>query len=359
MNGIYFPGPGIGFGNVPSGINVFGFEIKFYGVIIALGFMLALKSAMREAKLSGQNEENYVDFLLVLVIPAILGARLYYILFRLDDFIVPGQSLKDTLLGMLNLRNGGLAIYGGLIAGTIVVCLFSKKRGIPIPLFGDTITMGILIGQILGRWGNFFNREVFGCYTNSLFAMQIDVTDAPYDFQCSVADLQARYVNQPQILSKIMEVRENAVVIDGATYLQVHPTFLYESFFNLLILIFLILYTKHKKFNGEIFFGYGLFYGALRFVLEGMRTDRLFIKGTPIAVSQLFSAIICVASFIAIVVGRVRQAKKEFAASAQKVKEKLEAEESDEKPEEAAEKAEKAAEKEVESAEKAAEKTGK
>ena len=352
---IRFPNLGIVFENLGNSISIGGFSLKYYGIIIGIGMILAILLVEWMAKRTGQNPDDYIDLAFFAIIIGIVGARLYYVAFNFDSF-------KGNLLSILNLRTGGLAIYGGAIFGVTTAYIYCKKKKMNLPLVFDTGILGLLVGQIIGRWGNFFNREVFGCYTNSLFAMQIDVTDAPYDFQCSVADLQARYVNQPQILSKIMEVRENAVVIDGATYLQVHPTFLYESFFNLLILIFLILYTKHKKFNGEIFFGYGLFYGALRFVLEGMRTDRLFIKGTPIAVSQLFSAIICIASFIAIVVGRVRQAKKEFAASAQKVKEKLEAEESDEKPEEAAEKAEEAAEKEAESAEKvveATEKTGK
>ena len=282
MNGIYFPGPGIGFGNVPSGINVFGFEIKFYGVIIALGFMLALKSAMREAKLSGQNEENYVDFLLVLVIPAILGARLYYILFRLDDFIVPGQSLKDTLLGMLNLRNGGLAIYGGLIAGTIVVCLFSKKRGIPIPLFGDTITMGILIGQILGRWGNFFNREVFGDYTSGFLRMGIPVGYYSDTFM-------SEYLKANGIVNDAMLSHQE--MINGVSCITVHPTFLYESLWNVALLIFMLIYRKRKKFDGELSMMYLVGYGVGRFLIEGIRTDSLMIG--PLKVSQVV-AVSCI-----------------------------------------------------------------
>ena len=282
MNGIYFPGSGISFGNVPSGINVFGFEIKFYGMLIALGFILALLSAMREAKLSGQDEENYLDFLLVLIIPAIVGARIYYILFRLDDFIIPGQSLKDTIIGMLNLRNGGLAVYGGLIVGTIVVCLFSKKKGMYIPLFGDTITMGILIGQIIGRWGNFFNREVFGDYTNSFFRMGIPVGYYSDFFMNS-------YLKPNGIVTDAMLA--NQEIINGVSCITVHPTFLYEGLWNLALLIFMLIYRKRKKFDGELSMMYLVGYGVGRFLIEGIRTDSLMIG--PLKVSQVV-ALSCV-----------------------------------------------------------------
>ena len=278
MNGIYFPGTGINFGNVPSGINVFGFEIKFYGMIIALGFILALLSAMREAKLSGQDEEKYLDFLLVLIVPAILGARIYYILFKLEDFVIPGQSLKETILGMLNLRNGGLAVYGGLIVGVIVVVLFSKKNRMSIPLFGDTITMGILIGQMLGRWGNFFNREVFGDYTNSFIRMGIPVGYYSNSFM--------EYLKANGIVTETMLA--NQEVINGVSCITVHPTFLYECLWNLALLVFMLIYRKRKKFDGELSMMYLVGYGVGRFLIEGIRTDSLMIG--PLKVSQVVAA---------------------------------------------------------------------
>ena len=146
MNGIYFPGTGIDLTNVPNGFTIFGFTIKFYGLIIATGFMLALLIAMKHAKKSGQNPDDYIDFLLWMVIPVILGARIYYIIFDLDNYIVPGKSFGQTLLDMINIRNGGLAIYGGLIAGVIIAAIFAKKRKLSLPLMGDTICMGVMVG---------------------------------------------------------------------------------------------------------------------------------------------------------------------------------------------------------------------
>ena len=158
MDGIYFPGLGIFFNNVPSGITLFGINIKFYGMIIAAGFFIAYLTAVKEAKRTGQDPEIYLDYLLWLVVPAILGARIYYIVFNLKEFVAEGKSVGQTFLDMINIRNGGLAIYGGLIAGALVAIVVAKKKGIPFTLLLDTITMGILIGQIMGRWGNFFNR---------------------------------------------------------------------------------------------------------------------------------------------------------------------------------------------------------
>lgn len=168
MYEIRFPNLGIVLKNVAQGFSIGGFEVRFYGLIIALGFILGYVIIAKEAKRTNQDPELYLDYMLWLVIPAILGARIYYVLFSLDDYIKEGQSLKDTILGMLNIRGGGLAIYGGVIAGIITLIVFARKKKASIPLMLDTCTMGLLLGQIMGRWGNFFNREAFGGYTDSL-----------------------------------------------------------------------------------------------------------------------------------------------------------------------------------------------
>ena len=297
MNGIYFPGTGINLGNVPTGINIFGFEIKFYGMLIALGFILAYFSAVREAKLSGQNEENYLDFLLVLVVPAIIGARIYYIIFKLEDFVIPGQSFKDTVIAMINLRNGGLAIYGGLIAGVITLCIFAKKKGMYIPLFGDTIAMGILIGQILGRGGNFFNREVFGDYTTSVLRMGIPVG--------YYSDSFMNYLKANGIVNETMLA--NQEMINGVSCITVHPTFLYESMWNLMLLVLLFLYRRRKKFDGELAMMYLFGYGIGRFLIEGIRTDSLMIG--PFKVSQVV-ALSCIAVSTAVLTFNYLRIKK-------------------------------------------------
>ena len=163
---IRFPNLNLVFSNVGTGITIFGFEIKFYGMIIAVGFLAGLLVAQREARRTGQDPEIYLDYLLTMVIPAIVGARLYYVVFSWDYY-------KDHLNEILLTRNGGLAIYGGILAALLTLVIFCKVRKYSPLLMADTAVMGLLIGQIFGRWGNFFNREAFGGYTDGLFAMQI------------------------------------------------------------------------------------------------------------------------------------------------------------------------------------------
>ena len=238
---IFFPNLGITLRNIGDHINIGSFEVRFYGIIIMIGFLLAYVLVTNEAKRTKQNPEMYLDFILILIIPAILGARLYYILFRLDQYIVQGD-VGATLKAMLNIRGGGLAIYGGIIAGVITAVIFCKVRKVSFVLMADTATFGILIGQILGRFGNFFNREAFGAYTNSKMAMAI-----PLDYYRSDGNLD--YLERTGVITQKM--LDNVVNIDGMDCITVHPTFLYESLWNLMLLVFLFIYRKHKKFKGE------------------------------------------------------------------------------------------------------------
>lgn len=281
---IRFPNLGIVLKSVNDGFTIFGFEIKYYGVVIALGFLLGYFVATREAKRTGQNPELYLDYLICLIVPAIVGARLYYVIFSWDMY-------KDDLLSIVNVRNGGLGIYGGVIAGVITLFVLAKKRKVNFWLMTDTCAMSLLIGQIIGRWGNFFNREAFGGYTDSLFAMAIPVNEASYTTN---------------------DVLSHTVLINGIEYIQVHPAFLYEGLWNLLLLIVIFTYRKHKKFNGELtaiyFFGYGLG----RFVIEGLRTDQLIlckIGSTPIPVSQVVAVILMAVSLYAMIHCRLKLKK--------------------------------------------------
>lgn len=283
MDGIYFPGFGFGFPNVPSGIKIFGFEIKFYAIVITIGFILAGAIAQREARLTGQKDEDYLDFLLVLVLPIIVGARLYYIIFNPDRFFVKGKGFVQTLIDLVNIRNGGLAIYGGLIAGTITAIIFAKKKGLTLPLMWDTVAMGVLVGQILGRWGNFFNREVFGAYTDSPVRMAIPIQY----FGQNINHLN--YLLDSGIITD--EMMQNPEVVNGIQCITVHPTFLYEGFLNLLVLIFIFFFRKHKKFDGEIGLIYMTGYGICRFLVEAIRTDSLMMGS--LKASQVV-ALICV-----------------------------------------------------------------
>lgn len=296
MYEIRFPHLGIVLKHVADGFSIGGFEIRFYGMVIALGFILGYLLIAREAKRTNQNPEMYLDYMLWLVIPAILGARIYYVVFSLKDYVKEGQSLKDTILGMINIRGGGLAIYGGVIAGIIVLLIFAKKRKVSVMLMLDTCSMGLLVGQILGRWGNFFNREAFGGYTDSLFAMALPVEwFGGKNYLLSI-------VNNGIITQEMID---HVVNIDGMEFIQVHPTFLYESLWNLGVLLIIFLYRRHKKFDGEMFAMYIWGYGLGRVWIEGLRTDSLMLPGINFKVSQLLAAICVLAASVYIIYKRI------------------------------------------------------
>lgn len=290
MDGIYFPGIGIRFPHVPEGITIGNFTIRFYGIVIAVGFILALLVSFKEARRTGQKEDDYLDFLLILIIPAILGARIYYILFNLDAYVQKGKGFGQTLLDMLNIRNGGLAIYGGLIAGLITAIIFTRKRHLSLPLFGDTAAMGILIGQILGRWGNFFNREAFGAYTSSVFRMAIPL--GFYEKQGNLSYLVRTHVITEEMLT-------HTETVSGQLCITVHPTFFYEGCWNLLLLILLFCCRKHKKFDGELILLYVTGYGLGRALVETLRSDSLMIG--PMKVSQLLGGICFVGGLVTLI----------------------------------------------------------
>ena len=265
---ISFPNLGIYLKNVGKSIDLFGIEIAYYGISIGTAILLGFWIAAREAKRTGQNPENYLDMGIIGVIAGIVGARLYYVIFSWDMY-------KDNLLDIFNLREGGLAIYGGVIAAVISVLVLAKVKHLSAPQIFDTIAMALLNGQMLGRWGNFFNREAFGGYTDSLFAMRL-----PLDAVRSsdVTEQMRRHIER----------------IDGVSYIQVHPTFLYESLWCMVLLIILFAYRKHKKYEGELFLMYLFGYGLGRFWIEGLRTDQLLLPGVGIAVSQLLAGAIVV-----------------------------------------------------------------
>ena len=265
---ISFPNLGIYLKNVGKSIDLFGIEIAYYGIIIGTAILLGFWIAAREAKRTGQNPENYLDMGIIGVIAGIVGARLYYVIFSWDMY-------KDNLLDIFNLREGGLAIYRGVIAAVISVLVLAKVKHLSAPQIFDTIAMALLNGQMLGRWGNFFNREAFGGYTDSLFAMRL-----PLDAVRSsdVTEQMRRHIER----------------IDGVSYIQVHPTFLYESLWCMVLLIILFAYRKHKKYEGELFLMYLFGYGLGRFWIEGLRTDQLLLPGVGIAVSQLLAGAIVV-----------------------------------------------------------------
>ena len=274
---IYFPNLGIFLEHVGKSFSVFGFEIAFYGCTMATGIIAGYLLAAREAKRTRQNPDDYLDMLLYAVFFAIVGARLYYVAFSWDYY-------KDNLLSILNLRQGGLAIYGGIIGAFTTVYFFAKKRKLKFAQMLDTACPGLALGQVIGRWGNFFNREAFGDYTDGLFAMQLPVSA----------------VRSGEITEKMWEHME---VINGIEFIQVHPTFLYEGLWNLGVIIFLFIYRDHKKFTGELVLWYLVLYGVGRFWIEALRTDQLLIPGIGFPISQLLGAVLAVCGIVAIFVG--------------------------------------------------------
>lgn len=275
---IRFPHLGIYLPNVGKTISVFGFDIAYYGITIAIAMIVGISIALHEAKRTGQNQDTYLDLLMLTMLTSVVGARIYYVIFSWDNY-------KDNLGEILNIRNGGLAIYGGIIAGVITVFIYSKITKMKFLQIADTVCMGLAAGQIIGRWGNFFNREAFGEYTNNLLAMQLPVSA----------------VRKNEITSAMWN---HVVTIGGVEYIQVHPTFLYEGLWNLMVLLFLFWFRKRKKFEGELFFCYLAGYGAGRFWIESLRTDQLLLPGIHVPVSQMLSAVLVIVSLSVIICKR-------------------------------------------------------
>lgn len=280
---INFPHLGIYLEHVGKEFFIGNFSIAFYGIAIVLGMLLGIWAVRLRAKETGQSPDDYLDISLITLAAAIVGARLYYVIFSWREY-------TDDLLSIFNLRGGGLAIYGGLIGGALAILILSRVKKIPFPRVLDTCVIGVPIGQILGRWGNFFNREAFGGYTDNLFAMQLPVSA----------------VRQNEITQ---EMWDNVVVQNGIRFIQVHPTFLYEGMWNCLVLLLLFLMRNRTRFEGELFLLYLAGYGTGRFFIEMLRTDQLLIPGTGIPVSMVVSASAVIISLILIaVLGRTEPA---------------------------------------------------
>ena len=275
---IAFPNIGVYLKNVPKNFSIFGFTVALYGVIIGLGFLLALVLISRIARKTGQNPDEYWDVAIYIIIFSILGARAYYVFFAWDYY-------KEDPISVFNIRNGGLAIYGGVIAGFLTLFIYTRIRKKSFLLFGDTIMYGLILGQIMGRWGNFTNREAFGEYTDSLLAMRI-----------------------PTEMVRSGEITElmRAHMSDATNYIQVSPTFLYESLWNMCILILMFLYLKHKKFDGEIILLYLGGYGLGRAWIESLRTDQLIMHTTGLPVSQMLAICLVLFAVITDIIVRVR-----------------------------------------------------
>ncbi|WP_242826403.1 prolipoprotein diacylglyceryl transferase [Butyrivibrio sp. VCB2001] len=278
---IAFPNLGLYLKDVPKNFTIFGFTIALYGVIIGLGFLLALLIIARVAKWTDQNPDDYWDMAIYVIIFSIIGARIYYVFFAWDYY-------KDNPISVFNIRNGGLAIYGGVLAGFATIFIYTRIKKKSFLLMSDTVMFGLVFGQIMGRWGNFTNREAFGEYTDGLFAMRLPV----------------EMVRSGEI-TELMK----AHMSDATNYVQVSPTFLYESMWNVCLLIILFLYCKHKKFDGEIVLLYLGGYGLGRAWIESLRTDQLIMHTTGLPVSQMLAICLVVFAVVMDVITRIRLKK--------------------------------------------------
>ena len=256
FSNIQFPSLGLEM-NPPRGFPLFGFDIRFYGVVIAVGLLLAVMYGLKRSKQFGLKEDDILDGVLGIVPFAIICARLYYCIFSWDSY-------KAEPLKILYIWEGGLAIYGGVIGAAIGVVVFAliKRKKVRLSAVLDLVAIAFLIGQSIGRWGNFFNREAFGAETDSFLRMGL--------------------------MNKVTE-----------QYIYVHPTFLYESLWNLVGFIALHFLSKRRQYDGQIALGYVFWYGLGRTFIEGLRADSLYWGS--FRVSQLLAAISCFAAAIALI----------------------------------------------------------
>ena len=268
MNGadIRFVHLGITIEHLKNSISVFGFRIAFYGIIIGIGMLAGIWIAQSDAKRRGQDPELYLDFALYAIICSIIGARIYYVVFEWDYY-------KENLLQIFNLRAGGLAIYGGVIAGTITMIVYTRVKKMSFFSMADTGVLGLVTGQIIGRWGNCVDCEAFGGYTDSLLAMRIKLS----------------LVNENMLNADVLS---HKIVENGVECSQVHPTFLYESCWNLCWLLFMLWFRKKKQYDGQMLWIYLCGYGLGRFWIESLRTDQLILFGTGFPVSQALSLVL-------------------------------------------------------------------
>ncbi len=251
--------PNLGFSVDPSkvALTIGGFSIYWYGIIIAIGFTLAVLYAYRRVKEFGISQDDLIDGLLVCVPLAIVGARLYYVLFHFSTYF--GPNATDSVF---DIHGGGLAIYGGVIFAVLGIFLVTRYKKHKIAPYLDVTGLGLLIGQAIGRWGNFINREAFGRYTDSLFAMRISLGDAG-----RIEDANALAV-----------LNQKAAEGGYPGWIQVHPTFLYESVWNLVGFAFIHYLSKRRKYDGQVFLMYLFWYGLGRVWVEGLRVDSLMLN---------------------------------------------------------------------------------
>lgn len=277
---IQFPKLGWSFEINPTAFTIFGFQIQWYGIIITLGLILALIYVLPRMKRFGIDYDRAIDVIIFGVIGGIIGARVYYILMKWDEY-------KWDWKAILNTRNGGLAIYGGIMGAFLIGYIVARIRKVRALPMLDITVLGLLIGQGIGRWGNFVNQECFGINTDNFLGM--------------TGGTIQRSISENMQIGGNMYFNEVNVLWEK----PVHPCFLYESLWCLLGFVILAFWSKRRKYDGQIFLMYLSWYGAERFIVEGLRTDSLMLGN--IRISQALSAVLFILSVILQVLLLVRR----------------------------------------------------
>ena len=279
INTVTFPGLGLEFTINRVAIELFGRSIYWYGIIIASGLLLAMYLCGKWGKRFGITEDQITDMMLFAVPAALVSVRAYYVIFNLDLYRLEDGSLDWGAI--LRYSDGGLAIYGAIFSSALVLLIFCRAKKISFLAFADLGVHGLLIGQLIGRWGNFMNVEAFGGSTTLPWRM------------CS--ESIARYM----LNNGYVDAMGAQMILDGS--MGVHPTFFYESAWNLIGLLLVYYIGKRRKFDGQCFLFYFFWYGLGRTWIEGLRTDSLYffgleLFGMPVRTSQMVSVVFCVAA---------------------------------------------------------------
>jgi len=263
----------------PAYFTIFGFRIFFYGIFITLGFALAAVYLIKRSDVIGLTSDNVLDLIIMAVPAGLIGARLYYALFNFEHYFTPGNFSN-----ILSIRDGGLAVYGGIIMSGIVYVIYSRMKKVPIGNLLDAAGFGLFIGQAVGRWGNFFNREAFGVETAAPWRMGFIFENSTY-------------------------IPSLGKTFEAGVPSYFHPTFLYEMLWNAAGLLMMHIFSKKlkTKYPGQYFLFYVAWYGLGRFMIEGLRVDSLFIPGTGIRVSQALALVSCLAAVALLIIFKLRK----------------------------------------------------
>ncbi len=280
----------------PVAFTLFGKEIYWYGIVITVGILLSALYAFWRAKKLGIRIDDMYDYAIFVIVFGVIGARAFYVLTSLGEY--------KSFLDVIAIWNGGLAIYGGIIAGLLVVVIVSKIKQIKVLRVLDAIAPAVMIGQALGRWGNYFNQEAFGCNTTLPWGMKswvVQSTGIGSSLEGTVEYLE-KYVRD-----NTEEIQKLGMKIDAQGY--VHPTFLYECLWNVIGFIIINIFYKKRKFDGQMFLMYITWYGLGRAFIEMLRTDSLFIPGTYIRISMVIGFLCFAGGLAAMIVLGIRAKK--------------------------------------------------